>query len=116
MVSAAGRFALVTGAASGIGEALVKRLSSSGAKVMAADINGKALDLLATSTGCETFVLDVGNIESNKKMVDNAVKKFGSIDLVFLNAGIVGMPFEEQLKSPTAQLEELTTERYMATR
>ena len=53
------RTALVTGASSGIGEAVVKALTARGIKVTAAARRKDRLDALAKETGCETLSLDV---------------------------------------------------------
>jgi len=60
-----GRHALVTGGASGIGEATVKELSRAGAFVFVADINLPAAEALAASIGrAKALQLDVTNPES----------------------------------------------------
>ena len=110
----AGKVALVSGAASGIGRELVAQLTDSGAKVLAADINREGLDVLANAVGCETFVVDVGDPESNQGMVDSAVQRFGRLDLAFLNAAVLGVPIKEQGKPPSMQ--SLTIDRYLAAR
>lgn len=113
------KVAIVTGAASGIGAALVKHLANSGAKVLAADVNRDGLATHAATIGCETFAVDVANPKSNQEMVDAAMKRFGRLDLAFLNAGIHGIPFAEQVLFPSVQpckLESLTVDRYMNAR
>lgn len=80
-----GRHALVTGAASGIGEATAKELVSAGAFVWIADINLPAAELLAKSLGsAKALQLDVTNTES----ISAAVAQIDSLDLLVNNAGI----------------------------
>lgn len=88
--------ALVTGAASGIGAALVAQLCAGGAQVMAVDIQASALAELASEHGCETQVVDVTTEQANRDMVATTIASLGELDLVFLNAGILGRTREEQ--------------------
>jgi len=80
-----GRHALVTGGASGIGEATVKELVRAGAFVWIADINVAAAEALAGSVGSAQAVhLDVTSPES----VAKAVAAVGRLDILVNNAGI----------------------------
>ena len=80
-----GRRALVTGGASGIGEATVKELVRAGAFVWIADINLGAAEALATTVGsAQAIRLDVTDPES----IAAAVKGVGQLDLLVNNAGI----------------------------
>jgi len=54
--ASAGRRAILTGGASGIGAALVRRLRDGGADVLAADVDGAALAAIAEATGVTTAV------------------------------------------------------------
>jgi len=80
-----GRSALVTGGASGIGEATVKELVRAGAFVWIADINTYAAEELSKSLGSsQALHLDVTNPES----IASAVAQIGSLDILVNNAGI----------------------------
>jgi len=80
-----GRIALVTGGASGIGEATVKELSRAGAFVWIADINLPAADALAASIGrAKALHLDVTNPES----IATAFAQVDFLDILVNNAGI----------------------------
>ncbi len=80
-----GRHALVTGGASGIGEATVKELVRAGAFVWVADINVAAAEALAKSTGSAQAVsLDVTNADS----IAAAAAHIGKLDILINNAGI----------------------------
>lgn len=83
--SLAGRHALVTGGASGIGEATVKELVRAGAFVWIADINFSAADELARSVGSsQALHLDVTGSES----IAAAVSQISRLDILVNNAGI----------------------------
>ncbi len=80
-----GRHALVTGGASGIGEATVKELVRAGAFVWIADINLAAAEALAGQVGsAQAIRLDVTNQES----IEAAVERVGQLDILVNNAGI----------------------------
>jgi meso-butanediol dehydrogenase/(S,S)-butanediol dehydrogenase/diacetyl reductase len=80
-----GKVAIVTGAASGIGAALTKLLASEGAKVLAADLDK---NILETSTdNVATFWCDVTQPQQVNAMIEEAITKFGRVDLLFNNAG-----------------------------
>ena len=80
-----GRHALVTGGASGIGEATVKELVRAGAFVWIADINVTAAEALAGSVGsAKALHVDVTSIES----IAAAVNRLDRLDILVNNAGI----------------------------
>lgn len=88
----AGKVAIVTGAASGIGKAAVLKLASEGAHVFAADIDeagGQAL--AAASNGRIDFIrCDVTQPADIEALMNAAAAKGGGIDIVFNNAGAGG--------------------------
>lgn len=86
------KVAIITGGASGIGEAAVKKFCDNGAKVVIADLSDKG-QLLAdklTALGHQAcFVkMDVTSEEDNKALIEKTVQQFGGLDIVFANAGI----------------------------
>ncbi|MFZ0370629.1 MAG: glucose 1-dehydrogenase [Halobacillus sp.] len=87
-----GKVAVVTGGSSGIGEAAVKDFCEQGAKVVIADLNeqGSELSSQLNDQGYETVFqkTDVTSEEDIKNMVQTAVDTFGSLDILFANAGI----------------------------
>ena len=78
---AAGRKALVTGAASGIGRAIAQALSDAGARVLAVDLEPDP-----DGPG-EPFAADLTTREGNKAAVDAALERFGRLDAIVPNAG-----------------------------
>lgn len=94
------RVAIVTGAASGIGRAVVGRLVEHGERVVAVDLPGAALDSLARSGVIEIVGGDVTDPAVDDEAVARAETVFGGLDAVILNAGlaaggdIVDMPLE----------------------
>jgi len=85
-----GKVAIVTGGASGIGEAVCKELAAKGAKVVVADYNAELGAKVAEEIGGEFFKIDVTDAAQNKAMVEFAVEKFGRLDCAVNNAGIGG--------------------------
>jgi meso-butanediol dehydrogenase/(S,S)-butanediol dehydrogenase/diacetyl reductase len=85
-----GKVALVTGGASGIGEATARRLADEGARVMIGDQNeGPAKEVAATLEGeADSMAVDVSDLEQVQALVDGTVERFGRLDVLFNNAGI----------------------------
>jgi len=86
-----GRTAVVTGAASGIGEATAKRLASEGAAVVIADINREGAERVAgeieQASGRAIAVrMDLNDEDSIRKMIDTANDHFGSLRILHNNA------------------------------
>ena len=84
-----GRAALVSGAASGIGAEVVRGLVADGARVLALDVQGAALDALARACGCAAARCDVTNESAVRAAVARACDDFGRLDIVVNAAGIV---------------------------
>ncbi|WP_142828075.1 SDR family NAD(P)-dependent oxidoreductase [Planococcus soli] len=89
----AGKVAVVTGAASGIGLATAQALTAKGAKVVVADINtegGEAAAKELQGTGAEAVFIEVDASleESVANLIAETVKTFGQIDIMVNNAGI----------------------------
>ncbi|HEY8949573.1 MAG TPA: SDR family NAD(P)-dependent oxidoreductase [Rhizomicrobium sp.] len=80
------RAAIVTGAASGIGKATAQLFAEEGARVLAVDLPDKGL--AANHTNVVTFEKSVGDIDAAEKIVGEAVKRFGKLDILMNNAGV----------------------------
>lgn|SRR5690606_25969273 len=86
-----GKVAIVTGGASGIGEAVCRQLAAGGAKVVVADYNPEAAQALAQALGEAIAVqVDVADADAVRRMVEAAVERFGGLHLAVNNAGIGG--------------------------
>ncbi|HVK21994.1 MAG TPA: SDR family NAD(P)-dependent oxidoreductase [Actinokineospora sp.] len=90
MESFAGKVAVVTGAGSGIGRALVRALVAEGAKVAASDIDKVGLAETAALAGdaVRTYELDVADRDAIYAHAEEVVADFGRVDLVINNAGV----------------------------
>ncbi len=94
-----GQTAIVTGAATGIGEAIARRLSGAGATVAIADLNlDGAAETAATIDRAFAVHVDVTDSASVNRAVAETIAKTGRIDILVNNAGIAGTagPLEEQ--------------------
>jgi NAD(P)-dependent dehydrogenase (short-subunit alcohol dehydrogenase family) len=93
------KVALVTGGVSGIGAATVSRLSAEGASVVVVDLDGEGAAALAESLPGPALGIaaDVSSEDDVEAALEQAVARFGRVDLHHLNAGIPGSlaPFEE---------------------
>ena len=101
--SFAGKVAIVTGGASGIGAAIVRALAARGSEVVIADIDETAAKALAeevnagSSVAASTAVVDVTDAEAVAHLVNEVAADHGSLDLIFNNAGIAVAGLVDQL-------------------
>jgi 3-oxoacyl-[acyl-carrier protein] reductase len=86
-----GRVALVTGAARGIGRAIVVKLAAEGARVLANDLDADALAGLQAELGgaCEPFPGDVTETTFGDRAVAACVERLGDLDILVNNAGYI---------------------------
>lgn len=88
-----GKVAVITGGASGLGEAMVRVLASHGAQVVIADVDnvrGEALALSVNQAGGEAifFELDVTAEQQWDEVMDKTLAHFGKLNVLVNNAGI----------------------------
>lgn len=106
MTDIAGKVAVVTGGASGIGRGIAEALIEEGATVVIADIERGALDaavkelrsLSEAESRVEGHIVDVTKIESVEALRDAVLAQFGRVDIVVNNAGV----------GPFARIKDLT--------
>lgn len=84
----AGKVAVITGGASGIGLASVRRLHAEGATIVIGDINPAAGQEVAEEVGGTFVQVDVSDEVDVATLFDTAAKIYGSVDIAFNNAGI----------------------------
>lgn len=92
-----GKVAIVTGAATGIGEAIARRFVAEGARVVVVDRAGTGLaQAYAGVDGCHCLECDVTAGDAPVRVVEAARTGFGGLDILVNNAGIApSAPFEE---------------------
>lgn len=95
----AGKVAIVTGGAGGIGRATAEVLAREGAQVVIADVDADAGEAVASRLGGDGAFkqTDVSNIDQVQALVEFAVDRFGGLDIMFNNAGI-GSPLKRFLR------------------
>ncbi len=86
-----GKIAIITGAASGIGQATARRVAAEGARTVVADLNGdgagEVAAKIAAAGGEATAVqADLGEVDSVRAMVQAAVSAYGGLDILHNNA------------------------------
>ncbi|HEX4777155.1 MAG TPA: SDR family NAD(P)-dependent oxidoreductase, partial [Acidimicrobiia bacterium] len=96
----AGRTAIVTGAANGIGRAIAERIAKEGAAVVVADVADAGAGVVAaieSAGGRAAFVRTDVTVEDDlRRLVDEAVARFGGVDALVNDAGVGAfVPFEE---------------------
>jgi len=98
----AGKVAIISGAASGMGAATARRFGKEGAKVVVADMledDGRMVaGDIVTANGAATFMaLDVTSEADWKRVVDATVAQYGKLDILVNNAGISGSAVTDML-------------------
>ncbi|GKB94475.1 (-)-isopiperitenol/(-)-carveol dehydrogenase, mitochondrial-like protein [Tanacetum coccineum] len=88
-----GKVAIITGGASGIGEATARLFAKHGARaVVIADVQddlGKNVSLSIGSKGCTYFHCDITDEAQVISLVNSIVETYGQLDIMFSNAGII---------------------------
>lgn len=94
----AGKVIIVTGAASGFGRLVSEKAAARNALVVCADVNEAELmitaeDILASGGSVEQLVTDVTKLDQMKALVQRAVDRFGRVDVLVNNAGVMPLAF-----------------------
>lgn len=102
-----GKVTIITGAASGIGKATALRFAKDGAKVVVCDLSAASIDpvvseIVATGGEAVGYVVNVTDKATITAMVSGVKEKFGRIDVLVNNAGIVA----------DAQITKMTDEQF----
>ncbi|HTG54848.1 MAG TPA: SDR family oxidoreductase [Niabella sp.] len=84
------KVAVITGGNSGIGLAAAKELVAREATVLITGRRKDAIEKAAAETGSIPFVADQANLEDTEKLRAELEKRFGKIDILFINAGVTG--------------------------
>jgi len=84
----AGRVAVITGGASGIGLATARRFAAEGARVVIGDLSPEAGSAAAEEIGGLFIPVDVTDQMQVDALFDGAARQYGSVDIAFNNAGI----------------------------
>jgi len=115
------RVAVVTGGASGIGEGIVRRFVADGGCCVIADLQSERAEALAAELG-EAVVaqrVDVTSESDVAGVVDLAMERFGRLDCMFNNAGmlgVVGSIVDHTLEAWTATMDVLATSVFLGIR
>ena len=102
------KVALVTGAASGIGEAVARQLAAAGAKVAVCDVNVAAGQAVADEIDGLFIECNVADFDSVSGAVQRCVEQLGVPDVAHLNAGVMTVPND----APYLAIEEVSLAQY----
>ncbi len=100
-----GKVALITGASSGLGRTGAERFAAEGARVVIADVSDgdEAVEAIAAAGGEASYVAcDVTDEESVKAAVSHTVETFGSLDVLYNNAGVMLSDDDSPTNTPTS--------------
>jgi NAD(P)-dependent dehydrogenase (short-subunit alcohol dehydrogenase family) len=100
------KVAIITGAASGIGRGAAELFAEHGARLVLIDRDGAGLEQVSATLGAAAFHGDVSLADTAAGAVQLALTRYGRLDVLFNNAGI--MPH-----GPLAELDEATWEQVM---
>jgi NAD(P)-dependent dehydrogenase (short-subunit alcohol dehydrogenase family) len=102
MARLAGKRAVITGAAQGIGKAIAERFAAEGATLLLADIDGAQVETVAAALGQQAIVADVSSKAAVEAIIARAAELWGGLDILVNNAGI----------THAAELDALTEEDF----
>jgi len=98
MARLAGKIAIVTGAASGIGAASAKLFAEEGAQVLAVDRpESEIASIHAGNRSVVPLAVDITGDAAPKQIIEAVLAQFGALDILFNNAGVSGRAFVEEM-------------------
>jgi NAD(P)-dependent dehydrogenase (short-subunit alcohol dehydrogenase family) len=103
----AGKSALVTGGAQGIGRAVAAALVAEGAQVTVLDFDAGAAERTSAELGCVAVAGDVAQRDDVRRAVETCVERHGGLDVVSANAGVA-------IVEPFLETDDATWERVLA--
>jgi NAD(P)-dependent dehydrogenase (short-subunit alcohol dehydrogenase family) len=109
MTSLAGKVAIVTGGASGLGQGIVKKFVKVGADVVIADVNDDAGEDIAAQCGDRAWFrhADVADAADVEALVQAAVDRFGGLDVMVNNAGISSKMYKSFLTADLSDFQRV---------
>ena len=87
MTKLAGKTALVTGGASGIGKAIAERFAAEGARVIVNDVSASGLEV-ADAVGGAFILADLADADQTRALAEQALRDSGGVDILVNNAGV----------------------------
>ena len=105
-----GHYALITGAASGVGEAVAEALAARGARLALVDCNGAALDALCDRLGDAVRLKQTGDV-ADERLWEAMAPDLAGLDCAVVNAGVAGagpivdLPFAEWRRIVSVNLD-----------
>jgi NAD(P)-dependent dehydrogenase (short-subunit alcohol dehydrogenase family) len=105
----AGKVAIITGGASGIGRASAELFVREGAKLVLADVDAAQGEQLAGQLGAAAAFrrVDVSNADEVRGLVDFAIQHFGGLHIMFNNAGVSGKMHDRFLDDDLADFQKV---------
>ncbi|MGN6418481.1 MAG: SDR family NAD(P)-dependent oxidoreductase [Pseudobacter sp.] len=96
--------AVITGAASGLGQAIARQLAPYKVKLVLVDRNAEQLSAVAASLNAAAYAIDITDEKAVKQLMDDTGNKYGRIDILVNSAGITGIT---NTKSHLVESEDL---------
>lgn len=108
--------AIVTGASQGIGSAITKQLLADGYNVVATARHATSSKNLAPSQQLTIVDGDISHVDTGERLVQTALERFGSIDVLVNNAGVfISKPFTEYTLNDYDKLATVNVEGFLHT-